>query len=1083
MKTTQMVDSSLKIYKASAGSGKTFTLTAEYLKLLFDNAEDPYTFKRILAVTFTNKATAEMKQRILSELYKISSGDKSGVYHLVTQDLSLSQHEIQRKAKLILKYILEDYSAFKVQTIDSFFQEIIRSFAMEMNRQSAFGIEMDSENVISLSLENLIERLDGQSPNITNLRQWISKIYQENLENETHTSTFEDIKRLANALLFSEENNDALQRIKALTTQDIHAAQKALKRIYEESNIHFINACKEVVSFWSHHGIDPKSSYKGYLSKFGDLLENDGAMAKAFLEDESKGFSASIIAMGEGKAPLYAKGASASVKALFDQHESDIRHIVKETIEIHRQDKQNTITAILLLKYINAIPGIIELIHDIEAYRRDNNCLIISDINQLLHTIINDSDLPFVYEKVGTRIKHYMIDEFQDTSPLQWGNFRPLLKESLDNGNKNLIVGDVKQSIYRFRGTDSSLLGYKLNRELGSYISEYDLQYNWRSQRNIVEFNNAFFDSAYDFGSFYKRQYDQDVSIVTEDLQAHYNSYIGATQVLPQDRIPRGYVTITQLPGKELKLPDIADFIEERLIKLQREQGYKLSDIAFLVRNRTEGMVLAGFLSKLEEKYADATDLSFAFLSDEALLINNSIVVRLLMCLVRCFAYPGVIEYEKELSIHLNRYTSLYSSYLPQLLPPLPIEDFLKIQSDGVTLYEAVSKAIEQIGYIPQEEEIYVSSFLDIIFSFSSQKIGAYRLFVEWWEDHKDKAMISMGESHTNSITITTIHKSKGLEYPVVLLPFAAWDITKKSQAAPRIVTADKLPERFRMLPFYIIPTNYSKFTQSHLATLAEHQFETDYTDTLNLLYVAFTRASEELHIYTHSNIKNNSSDIILSRLGYISSHIEIDIEEDPDTSIVTYHYGKETLQNNNKSKVLTPPSTLKGITATPRYEDLLLSKKGYALSLEVDHERRRGVILHEIMSRTNTLGDFVDQMEKEVTLGRISSEDRDECVHKLKAALSHPVIAKWFVPNHHTTMLREQSILTQEGLYRPDKILIEGTQAYVIDYKFGEHNDKKYRRQVKQYLSLLTQMGYTSPQGYIWYNLDNDIDIVTLEE
>lgn len=953
---------------------------------------------------------------------------------------------------------------------------------MEMNRQSAFGIEMDSENVITLSLESLIERLDGQSPNIAALRKWISKIYQENLENESHTSTFEDIKRLANALLFSENNSATLKAIREITADKIDVAKRGLKTIIEEATGSFISSCSDIVTFFAHHGIDPQNSFRKFLNKFGELLANDGDGAKLFLEDEQKGFNASIVAIGHGEGALYAKGASASVKALFDQHEDEIRAKVRETLDTYKRSKQDVITAQLLLKYINAIPGIIELIHDIEEYRKENNCLIISDINQLLNTIISDSELPFVYEKVGTRIKHYMIDEFQDTSPLQWANFKPLLRESLDNGNRNLVVGDVKQSIYRFRGTDSSLLGYKINREFEGVVTESNLEYNWRSQKNIVTFNNAFFDYAYDFERFYKEQYGQDLSKKTEDFQAHEDSYVGAFQRLPDGHKEKGYVTITRIPGKELSLADIGQSIEARLIRLQKEQGYSPSDIAILVRNRSEGMLLAGFLSKLEERYADDPSVSFKFLSDDALLINNSIVVRLLMCLIRCFAYPGRVEYEKELSLHVERYIRMYSDRLSEGETVISTHRLLSIISYGFTVYESVSKAIEILSYIPQEDETYVSSFLDIIFSFSLQKIGSYRLFVEWWEEHKDRTMINMGESRTNSITITTIHKSKGLEYPIVILPFASWLITRKNSVSPRIITAEQLPEKFGFLPFYIIPTSYTKFAQSHLADIAETQFETDYTDTLNLLYVAFTRASEELHVYTHTYTKNNSADIILNRLSVITDALALDMEEEPETGVIISHYGNEAhkavIKNNSEDQ---SPYTLKGITATPRYEDLLLSRKGYGLSFEAEAERRKGIILHEIMSRTNGIEDFTHHMDKEVTLGRLTEADRNEYIKKLKEALSHPIIGTWFEQNHTNISLTEQDILTKDGLYRPDKLLINRAQATVIDYKFGAHNDNKYRKQLRQYLSLLQRMGYKSPVGYIWYNLDNDLDIVTL--
>ncbi|MDO4695560.1 exodeoxyribonuclease V subunit beta [Porphyromonas sp.] len=1071
----------LKIYKASAGSGKTYTLTAEYLKLLFENADDPYAFRKILAVTFTNKATAEMKQRILSELYKISLGEKGSIYDLIKENSALRDDELTRKARIILKNVLEDYSAFKVQTIDSFFQEIVRSFAMEMNRQSAFGIEMDSENVITLSLESLIDRLDGQSESILTLHQWISRIYQENLENESHTSTFEDIKRLANALLFDENNSAIIKSLSSITPSQIGEAKKRLKQIAEEGLQEFINECKGIVSFFAQNGIDPQSSFRKYLSKFGDLLADDET-AKLFLEDEKKGFNSSLISIGYEEGPLYAKSASASIKESFDRHETEIREKVRAVIKVHQESQEKVITAGLLLKYIDAVPGMIELIHDIENYRKENNCLIISDINQLLNAIINDSELPFVYEKVGTRINHYMIDEFQDTSPLQWANFKPLLRESLDNGNRNMIVGDVKQSIYRFRGTDSSLLGYKVNKEFGKHVEEEMLEYNWRSEKNIIDFNNAFFEQSYDFERYYKEQFEKELTQKSEDLEAHEDSYKGATQKFPNNRSSDGYVTITELPpARKIEIEDIAASIEEKLVHLQKEQGYSPSDIAFLVRNKAEGMILAELLSTLSEKYSDDHEVSFRFLSDDALLINNSIVVRLLMCLLRCFASPGQEENEKELSLHIERYIRMYRNHLSDNRKALTKARLLNILSYGLTIYESVSKAIEIISFVPEQDETYVSSFLDIIFSFSSQKMGSYSLFVEWWEEHKDKAMVNMGEGQTNSITITTIHKSKGLEYPIVFLPFASWEITKKSSAAPRIVTADVLPPMFGLLPFYIIPTNYSKFAKSYLSSIAETQFEADYTDTLNLLYVAFTRASSELHVYTHTNLKNNSADIITNRLNLINELLPIDTAEDPDTGIITSYYGNETHKNKDIEEEQKGQNELKGLTASPRYEDLLLSRKAYGLSLETEEERRKGIIMHEILSRTKTLKDFEKNIEKEVLLNRLSEEDKKIYTDKFTQAMQHPTIGTWFTVDSSSISLTEQDIMTKAGNYRPDKLIINGDKAVVVDYKFGVHRNQKYRRQVDNYLNLLQSMGYTSPVGYIWYNLENDIDKVTL--
>ncbi len=1072
----------LKIYKASAGSGKTFTLTVEYLKLLFIHFDDPYGFRSILAVTFTNKATAEMKSRILTELYRLSIGDKEGVYPAIQEATGLSDTVLSHKAKDILINILEDYSAFRIQTIDSFFQEIVRSFALELNRNNAFGIEMDYGNVVSLSVENLIERLDDNSEGIRALRTWVQEVYKEGIDEEVSLNPFNEISKLAIKLLFSEENRAFFNVLSHLSREKVTEAKNRLKIIIKDAEELFLKTYEEIATRLSDFGLDLSESTRGCLKVFSlSTLDRDFCLMRMSHDCD---FGNTIYNIAYGEMAFYPKKVSAEAKALYDENDSEIRELLRKIIETRTYCVREKVTAELILSHLNVIPGIIELRNDIEEYRKSNNVLIISDINELLNSIINDSEVPFIYEKVGSRIKHYMIDEFQDTSPLQWLNFRPLLRESLDNAQPNLIVGDVKQSIYRFRGTDSSLLGSQIGREFPDRITAHTLVFNWRSQSNIVSFNNSFFDNIYDFPALYNTT----AECIEREMTEHAASYTDVRQQLPEKTKERGLVTLTETPyfkKSEDYFDTIAPLLEDKLIQLQSKQGFSPSDIAFLVRTKAEGAKIADFLTQLSNKYDDRDDLSFTFLSDEALLINNSIVVRLLACLLKCFASPGSQSPELELTLHLDRYNSLYGPEIIHLGASLPTsEALLALISHGLSIYETVTMAIDLLAYIPSEEELYVNSFMDILFGFASHRSISFGTFVEMWEDKCSTLMVSMGEAQLNSITITTIHKSKGLEYPVVIIPFGSWDVTKKSGTAPKIISSETLPEHFRILPFYIVPISFAKLESSYFADFALRQYEMDYTDTLNLLYVAFTRASEELHIYfPKSKDKVTSGKIISERLASLSSDplpLTVVCDEENDSHI--YSLGAEVrIDTKAHGAAGAGHFTLKGLSATPRYDALMLSTKGYETLFETEAERRKGIVMHEVLSHTTDKIDFERRVRKEVAAGRIASHEGEAYISSFADALRSPVIAGWFDIEKQTSIC-EQEIMSPQGTYRPDKVILHDGTATVIDYKFGIHNDSKYGRQVRTYLGLLKRMGYSNPQGYIWYNVSDDIVLVTLD-
>ena len=472
----------LTVYRASAGAGKTHKLTGEYLTLLFTGAG---AFRRILAVTFTNKATDEMKTRIVDELYNLASGRKSDYVELLKSTYSLTEVQVRKQAAKILIDILHDYSAFNISTIDRFFQQTMRAFTREIGLQGGYGIEMDQELVLTTAIDNLLS--DLEKPESKDLLGWLLRFAEDKIESGGEWNLRKDIMALSREVF--KESYKAFSEAVGRDIEDKKALEDYKNELYG-----IIRSVEATAKELGERGLAILNKYGLKVTDFKGGSRSPLTLLDRLVQGEMKEPSATFIGLADNLDGCFTKTVSLGTRQIIGcAFEDGLNDCIKGIISLFGNLTAYN-TAREIVRYYYTLGILTDVSRQIAAYREEKNVMLIADTTELLSKVIEGSDAPFIYEKTGTHVDHYMIDEFQDTSGMQWNNFRPLIEESLAHSRDNLIVGDVKQSIYRFRNSDWKLLDEQVQADFSpEEIHEETLKDNWRSCRNIVEFNNALF--------------------------------------------------------------------------------------------------------------------------------------------------------------------------------------------------------------------------------------------------------------------------------------------------------------------------------------------------------------------------------------------------------------------------------------------------------------------------------------------------------------------------------------------------------------------------------------------------------------
>ncbi len=1094
----------LKVYTASAGSGKTHSLTKEFLSLVLKE-KTPLAFKGIQAVTFTNKATEEMKGRILEELYLISQEEKEGsasvFFEELKKELHCSDEELHRRAKLILNAILQDYSSFRIKTIDSFFQEVLRNLARELGLQGNFRPLVETKQIFEQAVLGILTDLDN--PNIKEKDKSGIKLLVENLvhnlvQDGKNSDPRKEIRKIVSELgkeevqLFQEEGllmlPDELDKYKKYCLQERKRLITQLKNIAND----IIN------SLISLGFLDQ------YVEDFRALGSNASGGFAPFIKLYKRDFLQISKEIGGGKLNLLSRNFE---KALIKNEtllKKDYRDRAGELSSSGVIDKMLGYKALLedgsferkllslnlILDFVDSYSFILKVDEKVKELQKEDNVILLKDTSRLINQMLKDkSGVFFLYEKLGTRILHHMIDEFQDTSRLQYENFRPLLEESLSNNNMSLVVGDVKQSIYRFRNSDSSLLRNDIIQDFGSEVKQINLGANWRSEAEIIEFNNNLYDKLPETISNEFAEKLKKLNIPNLELDPDiFNVYYDKSEVKQElGRKGEGGLVVVY-PYKEEELDKGLEQNEDEdaipsavppnfiaTIANLQERGYKPSDIAILVRRKKEAGLIAEALSIEQEKgKASEAKVSYDFVSSEALELQNAQSVQFLICVLRYIANPS----SKLCQLHLREsYQALNQGRSKEkLFADEYAPEFEQLRAFG---YRGLYEALELIflnykDIIPKSEVAYQIKFLDLAFSFQQNYTANISDFLQMYEERGATQTIVSPEDEQKLILMTA-HKSKGLGFPVVLIPFASWEFTPKSSGLINNILWEDAPflEEIGIPDRKKIPIRYSSKLENSLFAkgMYEEQIRTA-LDELNLLYVATTRAKKELHLWYPQDNKTGKISSWLN--SYFAQNKDGYITFDKDKSYEEQGINNQNCAKGGENVEKTSSIKIEQLDSFAINKRIAVLRQGLDY-FEEDNPRLYGNMMHHILSNIITLDDIEEAVDSAVAQGLLVLGEAD----KTKKAITdwlHSLddYQRWF--DGSAKVLNERAILGgTEGLRRPDRVLIYDVEdrVEIVDYKFGKYSNRshhKYQKQLDGYKNLLLAMGYKDVTAYIWY-------------
>ena len=1049
---------------ASAGSGKTHRLSREFVKLCL-SASSIEAASGLIAMTFTNKATAEMKERILHLLYDLSQVNTletlrhESLLYPIAKDQGIDAFKL--KAHQVLRYLLKNYHLFSVSTIDSFFQKLISVFQRELQLMHELKIELDQDVILQKSVDHLVDHLQPKDEAFRWIQNWV-----ESTMDDDKTWDFRRQLKQQGRDLFKEgivESWGDETDWSALREAN-HQMSSFCKEV-DESILQFIGTLKSILDTHGLAAIDFKNKGKGPISSFISCTGLSDIDAKTNL----------IERLVDESYWLPKDGLSVNVESqladLFQLLESFYLK-VKPRYYTYKAVFQN-FYAYLALRFLH---------RSLVQVSRDEDVLLISESNRLVNQVINDADASLIYEKTGQRFQHLMVDEFQDTSAAQWENLVPLFENSLAEGQACLMVGDIKQAIYRFRNGDWRIMHEGVQKDLGQYdILIEHLENNWRSSKSIVDFNNYFFPT-------FIRHLKHLEEVNTIPL--HYSNTL--------DLI---YESVVQVPRKPidfegsvelfvLQREEASDLTEEeestiaepyfkwlnQVLNRAYQAGFSPSDIAILVRDNRESKVILTLLERLQQ--VNKKSEQFVGVAESGFLLRHSKLIRLLVEVLRLKSYPQnnhlvpcIEQYWQDLHPK-KEVVYLLDKRLHQLPGPI----LIAIQSPIHTLTEWFLQTLST-WELASFEPHYVAAFLDLVRQFELNEGGDAELFLEWWDDKGVKRGLSAGSDQA-AIQVMTIHKSKGLQFPIVILPFLANDMLIPKVGSYLYVKDSDDPILATLGSF---PVNYSqKLLESTLSTFAIEEQFMHLVDNLNLLYVAFTRPEQQLIMGIDAPQKNksgeiknkrNTSNLLLSALGYLN-------ENDPEPyyllsgnpNCLKYIEKDKDKQSNER---VSNPIHLDEISI--RHHELskgIWIEKPLQTSATLEQgAKRRGIIMHRILELIVNPRYLDAALELCMNEGLLDESDKKDMVDAMSQFFELEEVSDWFHPRWK--VYKEHAIINVDGkVYRPDRVLISEHETLLIDYKTGAER-REYVKQMERYKLLLHQMGLPHVRGILAF-VDN---------
>ena len=1039
----------LEIMKASAGSGKTYRLAGKYITLLL-KSQDRYAYRHILAVTFTNKATDEMKGRILQELHLLATEPwRSGYHDLFVPAVFSSDTDLGKKAETVLHDILHDYSAFAVSTIDRFFQQTLKAFSREIGQFASYQVELDKDSLVSESVDRILDSLTEEDGS---LLSWLTSNVLEQIEQGGRYSLDANLLEMAKRL--KSPQRQEVMEMKGIAKDSVCSKEQLMK--IRESCRELIagfrdrvrSCARAALDVIEQAGVDPADSNRGFMKQlydYVDLRPSDSISAP----------TASFMSKAPDSEQWFSKSKAKKLLPLvypfLEAPLEDFCALFGKEFAIYN-------TACILDGQLYGLGVSGELENTFRELMKEKNVLCIDDSNTILRDIIDGSDAPFVYEKLGVRYEHFLLDEFQDTARVQWMNFSPLLHNSDAQGGENLIVGDVKQSIYRWRGSDWKLLNEAIPSEFSGH-KQTVLDTNYRSLSNIVDFNNGFFTAA-------AAVLDRIAGVEKDGPMAGIYADV-VQKTAKKDKAP-GSVSLT-FCDKGMQLQKVLDAVNEAV-----EAGARLSEIAVLVRSNAIGERVASYL----------IDNGITVITDDSLRVKSSIVVRRLVSLMSYVDNPQ----------------DTVNSYLAESLEVSVPQGTLSLVDMAEHLLRSLKENDEDGLW--KGEILHIQSFMDHLQDFVSSNGNSLRAFLKYWEEENPSVS---SPASGESVRVMTVHKSKGLAFPYVIIPFAEnINLYKPGNywCVPSLEGTD-----LAGVADGVYDVSLSK--SSEMTLFAEDYRKENFlqhVDNINTLYVAMTRPALGMHVIAampsmkcrkavDDGVLPEFTDFSQMLYWYVSSSVltktcdeegseRFDIGEIVD--FASFRKADDSGMDTFEVADGYPSVPLNPGNADPEADvrergrlkfsadsvDFFSSDGDAGISAS---NRIKGVVLHDMLSKIRVPADLDPAVDAALSCGDVTGDEAAEIRELLGKRIAEAAARGWF-PANADMVLNEATLIDTDGrMLRPDRVVFADGKVMVIDYKFGEHH-MSYERQVGKYADIWRRMGYEDVSAFLWYVHTGDV-------
>lgn len=995
-KDTELRLPEFTLVTASAGAGKTTALTQRYLQLLMSERVRFNNLQNILAITFTNNAAAEMKQRILEYLKKAYFGDENILQEL-QEILSLKKDKLRTKAEVMIDEILDNYNDFQVQTIDSFLARILRISALEFGYPLDFDISLNAKPLLDESFDLLARELTVNPQKQELLERLIDLIMEsQNSESKFLWNPFEKISAEVLNVYNHLSNHTELPVEEDLEQTLTHHKQKILEQILKIGRIA------------EESGFAVSAHYQKII---------DSAKAKDFESVIRKSLGQKVLKQSKEK-------KFGSVKERIEEIQEHLMHDVAEYIRAKAR-----------AYYVPYVRAYKELMHSIEVVKRRRGEVYIGEANKHLAQKINELDVPEIYFGLGERIHHYLIDEFQDTSPLQWTVLRPLIENSLAEAGSLFIVGDMKQSIYTFRGADWRIMGRMKNEEEFPSVKCHrkELQSNWRSTEAVVEFT--------------KKVFHELVPSKIEREIADKSGLVSYKQSVRKEAKGKGFVSVTHFSSEKENEDSNNPPEKQKLIEILNDckrRGYRYSDIAILTPKNRHVVEVSRWLnsekiqfishSSLDIrarkitgeliallKFLDSPidDLSFAtFLLSEMFqksVGENFDVNNVHSLLLDAQGRTG--KAQPLYSFFREKHPEIWKHYLEQLFN---VVGYLPVYDVVVEIYSRF-----QLFDVCKQEEATLVKFLEVVKNFENSGSNSLKDFLEYAGDSEDEEWnIDVAKSE-DAVTVMTVHKAKGLGFPIVITLF----YDTRSQPDNLFVGGDNGDVRLLRI------TTESAEACDDLSEVYEHYKVLRQVDDLNKLYVALTRAREEQYVLCVRKEKVSMPSSLLPEDGFTQGTPARAVHREEKAEQEAHLLQKAAVELESKKEFET-------------------------IRIE---ETRRGEFIHAILERITYVDaqtvQTLPQLVRE--LGKVFHQEEhvDEITNVLKEFLSLKEVEQFFVRSDGRTIFTEQEIMGADGrLRRLDRLIVDKDAVAVMDFKTGDERES-YQTQVKEYMITLREV------------------------